>query len=247
MTRGWLTAAGVLAYLLCLFATLPATLVDTLLQRASDGRVRLAEARGTLWSGAGYLETRDTRRQTGIARKLAWDCAPGSLLRGHLVCAVELAASPRRFGVTLFPTSISVADADLSVPAAMLGLGLPKLAPWGLGGDLLLRITDLAFRRSGVQGNATLEWRRASSQHTAVSPFGSYEMRFTGTASGMTATLRTLDGPLNLEGSGAWANGASPAFNARAHVAPPQRQQLEPFLHMIAIERGAGNFEMQLK
>ena len=247
MTRWLLLAAGISAYLLFMLATVPATLLDTLLQRASDGRVRLADARGTVWSGAGHLETRDTRRQTGIARKLGWDCAPASLLRGHLSCTLDLEGSPRRFPVRFFPARIEIANADISVPAAMLGIALPKLAPFGPGGDLQLRIADLAIGQGGVRGNADLQWRGASSLHTAVSPLGNYEMRFEPAATGMTATLSTLDGPLQLAGSGAWANGARPVFQATARIAPQQREQLEPFLRMIAVERGAGNFELQLK
>lgn len=62
----------------------------------------------------------------------------------------------------------------------------------------------------------------------------------------MTAVLRTLDGVLQLDGSGTWANGAMPAFKATARVAPLQREQLEPLLRMIAVERGAGNYELRL-
>jgi type II secretion system (T2SS) protein F len=42
------------------------------LERASDGRLRLAEAQGSLWSGAGWIEIRDADGRAGVARRLAW-------------------------------------------------------------------------------------------------------------------------------------------------------------------------------
>jgi general secretion pathway protein N len=247
MKRWQLFAVGIVAYILILIATVPATLVDTVLRRVSEGRLRLAEARGRVWSGGGQIEILDAGRQAGITKTLAWHLLPGSLLRGHLVCEVELESSTKPFQVKIFLTRIELVDTDISMPATMLGIAVPKLAPFGLGGNLLLHVTDLLIGSSGVQGNATVHWRAASSAHTPVSPLGDYELRFENSGTAMKATLRTLDGPLQLDGTGSWAHGASPAFNATARVSPRQREQIEPFLRMIAVERGAGNFELQLQ
>ena len=76
MKRWSLLAIGLGAYALALIATAPATLMDAGLQRASDGRLRLAEAQGTLWSGTGQIEIRDTGGRTGVAKNFAWRVAP---------------------------------------------------------------------------------------------------------------------------------------------------------------------------
>jgi hypothetical protein len=56
-------------------------LVDGGLQRASNGRLRLAQAQGTIWYGAGQFEIRDVGGRNAIARDVSWRVLPESLLR----------------------------------------------------------------------------------------------------------------------------------------------------------------------
>ena len=240
-------AVGLGAYFLALIATAPATLVDAGLQRASDGRLRLAEAQGTLWSGSGQIEIRDTGGRTGVAKSLAWRVVPASLLRGHLVCEVGLEQATQRFPVTISLSRIELADAVISLPAAVLGLGVPKLAPLGLTGDVLIHVASLSIGRSATRGSATLQWRTAGSALTPVSPLGDYELRLDGAGAVVHATLRTLRGPLQLDGGGTWTVGTRPAFSITARVPAEQRQLLVPLLQLIAVERSDGSFGMQLQ
>jgi len=245
--RWRLIVLGLGAYAFALFTTAPAGLIDAGLRQASGGALRLAEAHGTLWSGTGQIELRDPMRRTGVAKSVAWQVQFAYLLRGQLRCEVGLDHAAKRFPVTLSLAGIEVADADIDLPAAALGLGVPKLAPLGLSGDLLLHVARLSFARSAIHGNATLQWRAAGSAFSRVSPLGNYEMRLEGDGAALRASLRTLQGPLQLDGKGTWTSGGNPAFLGTARIAPEQRQQLAPLMRMIAVERGEGNFELQLK
>jgi general secretion pathway protein N len=246
MKRWQLIAIGLIIYTVAVIATAPATLIDARLQHASHGRLRLAEAHGTLWSGSGQIEVRDSAGRIGVAKDLAWRFLPESLLRGRLVCEVGLDQSANRFPVTVSLSRIEVANADVSLPATVLGLGLPKLAPLGLTGDVLLHVASLTIERKEMQGNATLLWRDAGSVLTPISPLGDYELRLDGEGATVHAYLRTIQGPLRLEGKGSWANGNNPVFLATAQVAAEHQQQLAPLLRLIAVERGEGNFELRL-
>ena len=247
MSRWQLLGLGLAAYALALIATAPATLIDASLDQASTGALRLAEASGTLWSGSGQIEMRDASRRTGIAKNIVWRLRPAYLLRGELRYEVALDNAPKRFPLTVSLSRIEVADADINLPAAALGLGVPKLAALGLTGDMLLHIARLAFARGSVRGNATLQWHGAGSAFTKVSPLGDYELRLEGDGATVQASLRTLQGPLQLDGHGSWASGRNPVFQGSARVPPQQMQQLAPLLRMIAIERGEGRFELLLK
>jgi len=246
MKRWRLLAIGVGAYALALIVIAPATLVDAGLQRASHGRLRLAEAQGSLWAGSGQIEIRETGGRIGVAKALAWRVVPESLLRGRLVCEIELDQSARRFPVTISLSRIDLANADINLPATVLGLGVPKLAPLGLTGDVLIHVTSLSIARNAIEGNATVHWRAAGSTLTPISPLGDYELRLDGEGMTVHAFLRTIEGPLQLEGKGSWTQGDRPAFLAMARVPSQHQAQLAPLLRLIAVERGEGRFELQL-
>ena len=241
-----LLAIGLVIYTVALVATVPATLLDASLQRASHGRLRLAEAQGTLWSGSGQIEIRDSGGRTGVAKSFVWRVVPESLLRAHLVCEVGLGQSGKLFPVTISLSRIELANADISLPAAVLGLGVPKLAPLGLTGDVLIHVASLSIARDTMEGNATLQWRGAGSTLTPVSPLGDYEVRLDAEGRTVHAFLRTIEGPLQLDGEGSWTQGNNPAFLAMARVPPEHQDQLAPLLRLIAVERGEGRFELQL-
>ena len=237
-------AFGLGVFAVALVALAPATLIDARLARASEGRLRLAEAQGSLWSGAGWIEIRDAEGRAGVARRLAWRVLPGSLLRGRLLAEVKLDQAARPFPVTISLSRIEIADAGISVPAAVLGLGMPRIAPLRLTGDVLVDIPRLSVERGRMEGEATLKWRTAGSALTPISPLGDYEVRFKAVGPAVHAALRTLEGPLQLEGKGTWSNGAAPSFLITARVPAQHREQLAPLLGLIAVQRGAGRFEL---
>lgn len=247
MTRWSLFGVGLCAYAVCLIATAPATLVDAILQETSKGKLGLAEARGTIWSGAGQIEIRDADSRNGIAKNLEWRVLVESLLRARLICEIVLDQSSKPFRVALSPSRLEVAEADIDLPAAVLGIAAPKLAPLRLTGDARLHLAAIVLSRSDVRGIGTLQWMSAGSALTSVSPLGDYELRIEGDGAQLRGLLRTLRGPLQLDGSGSWTNGRNPVFHATARVPPPYRQQLSPLLRLIAVQRSEGIFELEIK
>jgi len=241
----WRAAAfGLAVYAAALVALAPATLLDARLQAASEGRLRLAEARGSLWSGAGWIEVRDAQGKAGVARRLAWRVLPGDLLRARLVAEVTLEQAARPFAVSFSPSRVEISAAVLQLPATALGLGVPALAPLRLSGEVQLHIAQLSVERGSVHGEATLQWRAAGSSLTPIAPLGDYEVRFKAAGNAVDGALRTLAGPLQLEGAGRWSSDAAPSFLVTARVQAQHQEQLAPLLRLIAVERGAGSFEL---
>jgi general secretion pathway protein N len=247
MKRRSLLAIGLAIYVLGLVSGAPATLIDAGLQRISHGKLRLVEAQGTLWSGSAQIEIRDPGGRAGAAKSLAWRMLPESLLRGHMVFDVQAEPSGQTFPVTLSLSGIKLANADIKLPGAVLGMGMPSLAPLGLSGDILLHIASLSIEDGQMQGKLALRLRDTGSAFTPISPLGDYELNVDGDGATVQVVLRTLKGPLQLDGKGSWGIGSRPDFLAIAHVPPQHLEQLGPLLRLIAVERGAGSFELQLK
>jgi hypothetical protein len=209
--------------------------------------VRLAQARGSVWSGAGRIQLLDRSRQIGVNKEIDWRWLPRELLQGRVACEVGLDSSPRHFQIAASRARVDVTDADFRVPAALLALVEPRLAAFGLGGEFEVHIADLMITDADVHGTALIIWRGATSAHTRISPLGDYELRVEHVGLASSARLRTLGGPLQLDGFGEWAQTGKPSFSATARVSPQQRDQLDPFMRMIAVERSPGNYEFQLR
>lgn len=242
-----LAAIGLTAYALGIIATAPATLIDASLQSVSQGKLRLTESQGSLWAGSGQIEIRDPNGRAGVAKSVSWHMQPASLLLGRLLCEVKLDQTNKPFVVAISLSGIEMSNADMVLPATALGLGMPELAPLGLTGGISLHVAHLLVERKQMRGNATLQWRDAGSVFTPVSPLGDYELNVDGEGAMVHALLRTIKGPLQIDGNGSWESVNKPRFMAIARVPLEYRQQLGSLLRLIAVERGAGTFELQLK
>jgi len=238
---------GLLVYAAVLVVLAPASLIDGRLEQASGGRLRLAEAQGSLWAGTGWIEVREAGGGAGVAKRITWRVLPESLLRARLMAEILLDRAERPFLLAVSFSRVELTDVGVDLPATALGLGLPKLTPFRLTGDVRVDIPRMSMERGRADGDATLRWRAAGSALSPVAPLGDYEVHFKAVGAAVHAELRTLAGPLQLDGKGTWGNGAAPSFAATARVPPQHQEQLSPLFRLIAIERGAGIFELQTK
>jgi len=243
--RAMAAGLAIAAYLACLAAMAPATLLDAIADRSTGGRVRLAEARGSLWSGIGQLEVRGASGSRGIGRKLAWRFQPLSLLRGRIGFQFNVAESAKAFTASISPFGAEISDADFVLPAAALGLAVPGVALIEPTGDLLVHVPRLVIADRRPSGNVQVRWQSAGSSLTPVSPLGDYELRLDSETGGFIASLVTQKGPLHLDGKGSLRGEGPLALMVTAWVEPAWEAQLVPFLRLIAVERAAGKFELQ--
>ena len=239
-------AGAVAIYLLILVVFAPAAWLDVAANRLSEGRVRIAAAEGTFWSGRGELQLVDARRTTAIAEAIEWQIFPVAVLAGRIECAIGIGGA-RKFRVAATPSRLEIADADVSIAAAVLGVIDPAMAPFALRGRFVAHIVDLVWTRPQLHANGVIVWRAAGSEHSKVAPLGDYQLAVAPAGRGVQFRLTTLNGPLQLEGGGAWSPGARPVFNAIARAAPQFQEQIEPLLRLFAVERGGGNYEVRLQ
>jgi general secretion pathway protein N len=137
-----------------------------------------------------------------------------------------------------------VADGMSEWPAGLLaGLGAPwnTVQPQGL---LQFRSEHLSIEwiegRISVSGGARLDALGMSSRLSSLRPIGSYRLSLAGSANRAPPTLQlqTIEGSLNLVGSGQW-NGSHWSFHGEASAAPEREQALSNLLNMVGRRQGA--------
>ena len=234
---------AVMALALAYLAMLPATWLDALLQRATQGTLAMTGTRGTMWRGEGSLQAILPSGQAVTLAPAAWRIALGELptLRLHLTMK-SLQTDQPILDVSLAPRETRIHEAKLDMPAAVLGVLSPTLRAAALSGQLALQVTDLRLDAARSTGKARAVWLMAASDLSRVRPLGSYQVDLDGQGSGMDIHLTTLGGVLNLTGAGHWQPGQAPDFKITAVPSEAKRQEMAPLLRMLGRETSPGSY-----
>lgn len=245
---GLAALVGALAVLVVLA---PAHWAAGLIERASQGHVRLADPQGTLWSGSGVVllaAGRDSDAPaTSLPERLGWQVKPTGLLTGTLDLVLTHPSAlnqPLSVRAPLTGGPVRLGAATVRLPASLLvGLGAPfnTVRP---GGQLQLTWDGLSIAPGRVEGRLDAEWRDASSSLAPVRPLGHYRLQFEGLAPGARVQLRTLTGPLELVADGTIEASGRLRMTGRARAMPGTdaivRSQLSTLISLLGRPDGDG-------
>lgn len=225
--------------------------------QASEGRVVLGDASGTVWAGqarvtlTGGPGSRDALTLPGqLQWRVGWEAMAARVTLRHtevMPAPVALKFQPRWDGwsLALLSEPSSQTKVLLQWPATWLSaLGTPwnTLQP---SGQLRLTSPGLSLQwaqgRLKLDGSMVLEAADMASRLSTLPRLGSYRAVINGSGTAVeTATLQlsTLDGPLQLSGMGQWVG---PRFRLRgeASAAPGQEAALQNLLNLIGRRDGA--------
>ena len=227
---------------------MPAAWLTGLVGNATQGRLVLDDARGTVWSGSARLLLtggEGSRDAATLPGRLEWVLRPvwlGVNLELRLPCcaseALQLAVSPQQGGA-----QVVVGPANLRLPMGLLsGLG----TPWNtvqLQGALTLNTTGMDLQwdkgRMTPKGQLRLEAADVASRLSTLRPLGSYRMDLDAAGAGVPPSLKldTLNGSLLLSGQGQWTDGRL-HFKGEASAVPGREAALANLLNIIGRRNG---------
>lgn len=144
----------------------------------AHSRVRLLDARGTVWHGSALLGISDGRETTLIPGRIEWTIDDIGLRRiaarvSHPWFTIPLAVSVDSSGMR-------IAKGTARLPAGVLaGAGAPfnTLRP---GGVLEVAWSDAEIRGTALKGELQVDWRDAQSALSTVTPLGTYRLTVRG-------------------------------------------------------------------
>ena len=244
----------------------PAHWLTQAIEQASGERVLLPDAQGTVWNGSaqwvlneGPLNMAASANMarpastTSLPTRVTWQLGPSiDLANLRLALSANIASAcctPQPVRVDVSPMwrgmRVQVSDHTSNWPANWLvGLG----APWNTiqpEGQMQLHTTQLQWTQQShkeqnqeqLQGQAELQMQQLSTRLSTLRPLGSYRVRLQG-GDMMAITLDTLEGSLQLTGSGQLLNGRV-RFNGEASAAPDAEAALSNLLNILGQRQGA--------
>ncbi|WP_432719796.1 type II secretion system protein N [Jeongeupia wiesaeckerbachi] len=190
-----LLVTGGIAALLFIGIRLPASVLVGL----APAPLQLSGVSGTLWEGRATQLGLDGQE---LVRGLAWRWQAAGLLRGELAWSLSSAdpATPLSARLLAGLSGTRIEDLSARLPASPLLAQIKALAPFQLGGTLLLNTKRLD--RQTLDG-ARVQWLDASSLVTPqANPFGSYNVSLQRNGDRLDWQLAPLGGRLDINGKG---------------------------------------------
>lgn len=227
----------------------PAAWLASAVASATEQRLLLSDARGSVWDGSAVAVLTGgpgSRDASALPGRLSWtlgleglglglDARQPCCINGTLHLRIEPHLGRLKISLPASPGPLG------QWPAAWLsGLGTP-FNTMQLGGSLSITSTGLVVEsaqgRLALQGSATLLMSGLSSGVTTLDSLGSYQLALTG---GDVAQLMmsTLQGPLRLSGSGQWASSGL-RFRGEASADAGSEAALNNLLNIIGRRQGA--------
>ena len=199
-------------------ALLPASLVDGRIASATQGKLRLADAAGTVWEGRGVLTD-----SAGTWRlPLGWTVSKADVLRGrHAVVLhpVDGASAPAGT-VEIVGDGVHVRDLRVDLPAQALASALPMRPLPAFGGTIALSAGDLAWSDKAKAGALEAHWRGARvAAGDNVADLGTVDLAAAPKDSGIAARLTNTGGDVRVDGSVS-VTGGSVAIDATVTPTP---------------------------
>jgi general secretion pathway protein N len=242
----WALAGALIGLALSTLVFAPARWLSALVAQTTRGQVLLMEPRGSVWAGSARVTLTGgagSQEAATLPGRLDWQLAPaltGASLQLNAACCMQQAwlmqLQPRWSGL-----QVTLSDAQSQWPASVLaGLGTPwnTIQPQG---ELYLSTQGLtlawAAGRLLLTGAAQLDAMNMASHLSTLRPMGSYRFSLKGGAP-VTLALTTLQGSLQISGSGQWVGGQL-RFDGEASAVPEHQAALSNLLNLIGRRNGA--------
>ena len=223
---------------------IPASLMGTLLEKATDQKISLSDAEGTIWSGSGFISVAadDGQYYTLFDTPLVWTIKKLPLLWGELSGAFIFSRDRElnEPSVARFRVSRSEGQIDrISAPINIRSLSKlhRNIELMRLSGSLTLDIQQFYWQHGMITMEAVMLWRHMRSGLARLNTVGSYQALFDAKQSETVGIrLTTLEGPLllsaegQISGQGFWLRGTA---DAEEHY----RSDIQNLLMVIGTER----------
>ncbi|HTN94453.1 MAG TPA: type II secretion system protein N [Gallionella sp.] len=235
--------AGIASIALTLLIFFPASWVASMLEKQTAGRLTLGDARGTLWRGSAFMggaASSSDALTPLLPGRFTWHLSPMVIL-GSVHAELENAESlAQPIVVNGTWRQWQVSPSVVVVPAerlAALGAPLNTIQPSGqmrLSWNLL-QLSQMN-ETIGMVGTMNLEIDDLGARLSPVKPLGSYDLALTWNGTQAEVKLKTLKGPMLLNGSGMISNGHL-QFSGTAQAEPGQEERLLNFLNLLGQRR----------
>lgn len=235
--------AGIISVAFTTLSFFPATWLSAIVESQSAGRLTLADAQGSVWSGSAFIAGAASNNEPATALlqgRFSWRISPMFLLGQVDAELANPSALPQTIHVTGSWSQWQISPAEILIGAERLSsLGAPMntIQP---SGQMRLSWQPLQLARQNgsieMHGTVNLVMDDIASRLSPVKPLGSYNLSVEWNGQQAQMLLKTIKGAMLLNGSGTLNNGRM-QFSGTAQAATGQEERLANFLNLLGQRR----------
>lgn len=238
------SAAGIFCILLFVVVTLPAYWADWLLERATPQTVRIQNATGSIWNGAGNLIVRSLGQEL-LQTHITWSVQPWWLATGKLQLQVrgQDPATPLQATVRVGYRYLSMHAVDATVPARLAAAVHPAVTLVAPTGRVQIVTDETVVTPDGLQGRLQITWLGAGAGMGGLNELGDYRLAVNGRGADAELRVETLRGDVGVSAQGQWLTQGEGLLRLSGNVVPGSREQnLQPLLAMANVQKNNGQY-----
>ncbi len=248
MRRAWVwIAAALVVTLITVLMSLPAAWLVPLVERQTDGRVSIGDPEGSVWQGSGFIGAASSSEEPLVPLlpgRFQWTLSPLALIGIIDASLRNDSALPKPLAIHGRWSRWGIGPGSVNLPAdrlAALGAPLNTVRPTGL---MTLSWPMLTITHTNdeihIGGRMQLDMTQIASALSPVKPLGAYRMHVDWQGGTARIDLKSLSGPLLLEGVGEIVNGHL-RFSGQAWAQEGEEQRLAILLNLLGQRRWVGN------
>ncbi len=242
-------ALGIVAYVVFLVATLPASFVAARLPADPGLRIEWEEANGTIWAGRARATLAPRAAAPIHIDAIAWRFKPSRLAAGRIAFDAHLTANGAtvRLEAARAWSHWEARDLQIHAGAGAIVPWFPLASAWHPGGELVVAAPRMQWDSREPRGEARIEWRNATLALSDVRPLGSYRLDWRSAGGPGAFSVSTLEGPLHVSGRGTTTPAGRIAFSGEASAEASAAKDLERLLDLLGARRPDGARAIELR
>jgi general secretion pathway protein N len=240
-------AAGALLLAIAVAINAPASLLDSRIAAATEGRARISNTMGTVWNGSGDL----VLLPRGTRRSLAWHIDAWPLLTGEVRGTVAMeggAAQRTEFAYGRGHAVLRGFDADLPMDTLLQSAGVPATLG-AAGGNLAAHVVRFVQTPGALDVDVALQWQDASLPAPGVRiALGDIRLELRGNGPEIGGPLSNQGGDVEIIGRVILSAALAPRFDAtirpRTGIDRDRADALATTLALIGAPDGQGGYRV---